>query len=375
MSAFEVAVYGATSAGVAAAVAAAEGGARTVLVEPGRHLGGMTSGGLGYTDVGDVRALGGAAARLRADIAEHYGTAPGHYAGPEPHVAEAIFRRWLEEAGVDVVFGARLTGVETVRHAHGRELRSFTVTGGERIQAGVFVDASYEGDLLAAAGVPYRVGRENRALYGERFALEALKTDYLDILLLHRPDTLVEPDEVALAFDELQSAGKVRAFGVSNQTPGQIELLQRSLSQPLIVNQVQLSITHAPLIAQGVAANMAALDQSISRDNGILDYARLHDIVLQAWSPFQKGFFDGVFLGDRENYAELNDVIDELAQKYDVTPTAIAVAWITRHPAGMQVVLGTTNDQRVRDSAAGSEIPLTREEWYRLFTSAGHILP
>jgi len=206
-------------------------------------------------------------------------------------------------------------------------------------------------------------------------SLEALKTDYLDILLLHRPDTLVEPDEVALAFDELQSAGKVRAFGVSNQTPGQIELLQRSLSQPLVANQVQLSITHAPLIAQGVAANMAGLDQSISRDNGILDYARLHDIVLQAWSPFQKGFFDGVFLGDRENYGELNDVIDELAQKYDVTPTAIAVAWITRHPAGMQVVLGTTNDQRVRDSAAGSEIPLTREEWYRLFTSAGHILP
>lgn len=206
-------------------------------------------------------------------------------------------------------------------------------------------------------------------------SLEALKTDYLDILLLHRPDTLVEPDEVALAFDELQSAGKVRAFGVSNQTPGQIELLQRSLSQPLIANQVQLSITHAPLIAQGVAANMAGLDQSISRDNGILDYARLHDIVLQAWSPFQKGFFDGVFLGDRENYADLNDVIDELAEKYRVTPTAIAVAWITRHPAGMQVVLGTTNDQRVRDSAAGSEIPLTREEWYRLFTSAGHILP
>ena len=206
-------------------------------------------------------------------------------------------------------------------------------------------------------------------------SLQALHTDYLDILLLHRQDTLMEPDEVALAFDELQSAGKVRAFGVSNQTPGQIELLQRSLSQPLIANQVQLSITHAPIIAQGVAANMAALDQSIDRDNGILDYARLHDIVLQAWSPFQKGFFDGVFLGDREDYAELNDAIDELAAKYEVTPTAIAVAWITRHPAGMQVVLGTTNEQRVRDAAAGSEIPLTRPEWYRLFTAAGHTLP
>jgi predicted oxidoreductase len=206
-------------------------------------------------------------------------------------------------------------------------------------------------------------------------SLEALRTDYLDLLLLHRPDTLVEPEEVAAAFDELEQAGKVRAFGVSNHTPGQIELLKRWVKQPLVANQVQLSITHAPLIAQGVAANMAGLDQSIVRDDGLLDYSRLHDITLQAWSPFQKGFFDGVFLGDRAEYAELNDVIDELAAAYHVTPTAIAVAWITRHPARMQVVLGTTNEQRVRDSAAGSEIPLTREEWYRLFRAAGHTLP
>ncbi|MGO4595673.1 FAD-dependent oxidoreductase [Leifsonia sp. 2TAF2] len=166
----DVVVYGATSAGVAAAVAAAEAGVRTLLVEPGGHLGGMTSGGLGYTDVGDVRALGGAAARLRADIAEHYGTAPGHYAGPEPHVAEGIFRRWLEQAGVDVLFHARLTGVETVEGRDGREVRAITVTSGERIDAGVFIDAGYEGDLLSEAGVPYRVGREDRSLYGERFA-------------------------------------------------------------------------------------------------------------------------------------------------------------------------------------------------------------
>ncbi|MFF1632453.1 aldo/keto reductase family oxidoreductase [Leifsonia sp. NPDC058248] len=206
-------------------------------------------------------------------------------------------------------------------------------------------------------------------------SLAALRTDFLDVLLLHRPDTLVEPDEVAAAFDTLLAAGKVRNFGVSNHTPGQIELLKRSVNQPLVVNQVQLSITHAPLIAFGVASNMAALDQSIDRDNGILDYCRLNDITLQAWSPFQKGFFNGVFLGDRENYAGLNDAIDELAAAYGVTPTAIAVAWITRHPAQMQVVLGTTNASRVRDSAAGSDIPLTRTEWYRLFTAAGYILP
>ena len=206
-------------------------------------------------------------------------------------------------------------------------------------------------------------------------SLKALNTPYLDILLLHRPDTLMEPDEIAAAFDELQSSGKVRNFGVSNQTPGQVELLKRSVTQPLPFNQVQLSITHSPLIAQGVAANMAGLDQSIDRDLGILDYARLNDITLQAWSPFQRGFFDGVFLGDRENFAELNDVLEELAAKYAVTPTGIAVAWITRHPANMQVVLGTTKPERVIESAAGSEIPLTRQEWYRLFTAAGHILP
>jgi predicted oxidoreductase len=206
-------------------------------------------------------------------------------------------------------------------------------------------------------------------------SLAALKTDYLDLLLLHRPDALVEPDEVAAAFDALHSAGKVRQFGVSNHTPGQIELLAASLNQPLVVNQVQLSITHAPLIAAGVSANMAGLDQSIDRDNGILDYCRLKGITLQAWSPFQKGFFDGIFLGDRQNYAELNDVIDELASTYDVPTAAIAVAWITRHPANMQVVLGTTKIDRVRDSAAGSDVPLTRPEWYRLFTAAGHVLP
>lgn len=206
-------------------------------------------------------------------------------------------------------------------------------------------------------------------------SLAALQTEYLDILLLHRPDALVEPDEVAAAFDLLQSSGKVRNFGVSNETPGQVELLKRSVKQPLAFNQVQLSITHAPLIAAGIAANMAGLDQSIDRDNGILDYSRLNDITLQAWSPFQKGFFDGVFIGDRENFGPLNDALDEIASAHGVTPTGIAVAWITRHPANIQVVLGTTKPERVAQSAAGADVRLSREEWYRLFTAAGHKLP
>ena len=206
-------------------------------------------------------------------------------------------------------------------------------------------------------------------------SLTALRTDYIDVLLLHRPDALVEPEEVAKAFDELHTAGKVHHFGVSNHTPGQVELLKKFVTRPLAFNQVQLSITHANVITQGLAANMGGLDQSIDRDNDILNYSRLHDITPQAWSPFQKGFFDGVFLGDREQYAELNDVLEELASAHGVTPTGIAVAWITRHPAHFQVVLGTTNPQRVRDSAAGSDVELSREEWYRVLTAAGHTVP
>lgn len=206
-------------------------------------------------------------------------------------------------------------------------------------------------------------------------SLKALRTSYIDVLLLHRPDALVEPDEVARAFDELEAAGKVRAFGVSNHTPRQIDLLRTAVTQPLVANQLQLSITHSPIIAQGIAANMAGEEQSVVRDGGgIVEYCRINGITVQAWSPYQAGFFDGVFLGN-PNHAELNEVIDRLAAKYDVTPTAIATAWITRHPAHMQVVLGTTTPQRVTDAAAGADIELTRPEWYELFRVGGHIVP
>lgn len=206
-------------------------------------------------------------------------------------------------------------------------------------------------------------------------SLAALRTDRLDVLLLHRPDALVEPEEVARAFDDLESAGKVKAFGVSNHTPRQIDLLRTAVRQPLVANQLQLSITHAPIIAQPVAANMAGHAQSVVRDGGgIVEYCRINGITIQAWSPFQDGFSHGVFLGNPE-YAELNAVIDRLAAAHDVTPIAIATAWITRHPAGMQVVLGTTTPQRVQDAAAGADIELTRPDWYELFRAGGHLLP
>jgi len=206
-------------------------------------------------------------------------------------------------------------------------------------------------------------------------SLEALRTDYIDIPQQHRPDALVEPEEVARAFGDLAAAGKVRAFGVSNQTPGQIDLLRKHVRQPIAADQLQLSITHAPIIAQGVATNMLAQDQSISRDGGgIVDYCRLHDITSQAWSPFQAGFFTGVFFGTPD-CPELNAVIDRLAAAYDLPPIAIATAWITRHPAQMQVVLGTTSPDRVAAAALGSDLQFTRPEWYELLQAAGHMLP
>lgn len=224
------------------------------------------------------------------------------------------------------------------------------------------------------ANGPYFDFSYERIMASVEGSLRALGTDYLDILLLHRPDALVEPEEVARAFDDLAEAGKVRAFGVSNHTPAQIELLRRWVRQPIVANQVQLSITHAPIVAQGTAMNMAGLDQSLDRGLGVLDYCRLHDITIQAWSPFQAGFFTGTFLGSPD-HPELNAVIDRLAGTYDVPPIAIATAWITRHPAHMQVVLGTTTPDRVAGAAQGSDLPLTRAEWYELFRAAGHLVP
>lgn len=206
-------------------------------------------------------------------------------------------------------------------------------------------------------------------------SLSALGTDYIDILLLHRPDALMEPPEVAAAFDQLWHQGKVHHFGVSNSTPGQIELLRRWLPQPIMANQVQLSITHCPIIASGIASNMANLDQSLERGAGLVDYCNLNHITLQAWSPFQAGFFTGSFLGDRENYGPLNEVIDRLAAEYQVQPIAIATAWILRHPAKMQVVLGTTQPARVKAAAAATSFELTRPQWYELFRAAGHMVP
>jgi Predicted oxidoreductase len=273
-----------------------------------------------------------------------------------------------KDAGIDFIDHANIYG-PTLHECERRWAEAMQLTPSERegvtiqTKAGIIkddhcFDFSYDNLVTSVNG-----------------SLEALGTDYIDILLLHRPDALVEPEEVARAFDELQTAGKVRYFGVSNHTPAQIELLKKYVKQPLVANQLQLSITHAPIIAQGLAANMQGVEQSIVLDGGgLLDYCRLNDITIQAWSPMQAGFFTGPFLGS-DKYPELNAVIDRLAAKYGVPPIAIATAWITRHPANMQVVLGTTSPERVTGAAQGSDIPFTHSEWYELLRAAGYEVP
>jgi predicted oxidoreductase len=204
-------------------------------------------------------------------------------------------------------------------------------------------------------------------------SLKRLRTDHLDVVLLHRPDALVEPEEVAEAFTVLETSGKVKYFGVSNQNPMQIELLCKFVKQKIHFNQLQLSITNTGMIDAGINVNMQ-IDQSINRDGSILDYCRLKDIIIQPWSPFQYGFFEGAFL-DNPKFPELNQKIDAIAKDKGVTNTAIAIAWLLRHPAHMQPILGTTNPDRVKDSCQASGITLTREEWYQIYLAAGNKLP
>jgi predicted oxidoreductase len=204
-------------------------------------------------------------------------------------------------------------------------------------------------------------------------SLKRLRTDYVDVLLLHRPDALVEPEEVAAAFDLLQNSGKVRNFGVSNQNPMQIELLTKYVKQKIIFNQLQFSITNTGMVNAGINVNME-VDGSIDRDGSILDYCRLKEITIQPWSPFQFGFFGGVFLNN-DKYPELNQKIDAIAADRGVTNTAIAIAWILRHPAHMQPIVGTTNPARLRDICKASGVTITRQEWYEIYLAAGNKLP
>ena len=219
-----------------------------------------------------------------------------------------------------------------------------------------FYDASYEHVISAAEG-----------------CLKRLNMDSIDVLLLHRPDALMEPDELAEAFMRLKKEGKVRFFGVSNENAGQMALLNRYMPGEITIDQMQFGLCHTPMVDEGINVNMHS-SHALSKDAGTLNYCRLNDITIQAWSPFQYGFFEGPFVGN-EKFAELNKALSEIAEKYASTPTAIAGAWILRHPADMQMISGSMNPARAKEICSGADIRLTREEWYRLYLAAGNPLP
>jgi predicted oxidoreductase len=278
-----------------------------------------------------------------------------------PAQADMLVRTSLDE-GVDFFDHADIYGGGRCEEVFGDVLvRTPSLRGRLWIQSKVgirkgFFDFSKEHILEAVDGI-----------------LKRLRTDHLDSLLLHRPDALVEPEEVAEAFTALEKSGKVRFFGVSNQNPAQIELLAKHVPQRIQANQLQLGPAYSPMIDAGMHVNMTDA-ASVDHGGGILDYCRLKGITIQPWSPFQYGFFKGVFLGSPE-YPELNREVDALAKSRRVPPSAIAIAWLLRHPACFQPIVGTSDPAHLRDLCAAAKVELSRPEWYAIWRAAGNTLP
>ncbi len=204
-------------------------------------------------------------------------------------------------------------------------------------------------------------------------SLKRLNIDTLDLLMLHRPDALVEPQEVAEAFDILQSQGKVKNFGVSNQKPMQIELLKTAVKQPLLTNQLQFGVAHTGMVDSGFSVN-TKFSESVDHDDSILEYSRVNNMTIQAWSPFQHGMIEGVIFNNPK-YENLCNMLKTVGEEHNISPSAAAIAWILRHPANMQAIVGTTNIERIADFATAGDVVLTREQWYRLYHAAGNNIP
>lgn len=204
-------------------------------------------------------------------------------------------------------------------------------------------------------------------------SLRKMKLDYLDCLLLHRPDALMENEEVAGAFDKLFNEGKVKNFGVSNFKPMQIEYLKKAVNVPLVINQLQFGLAHTGMIDSGIHVNMKT-EASFDHDGSVLEYSRINDMTVQAWSPFRNGTKKEFIIGNPE-LPEMNECLNKFALIYDKSPSAVALAWILRHPANMQVIIGTTKTARLLDMCTADEIEMSREEWYEIYRSAGNIIP
>ncbi len=279
----------------------------------------------------------------------------------EPAQAEKLLNTAMEE-GINLFDNADIYGGGKSEEVFGKSVKALGVRENILIQtkcgirSGLY-DFSKEHIMEAVDG-----------------SLKRLGTDYIDILLLHRPDTLMEPEEVAEAFENLYKKGKVRYFGVSNQNPMQMELLQKYLPYKIAANQLQLSLTNSSMIDAGFNVNME-INPALDRDGGVLEYCRLKNITIQAWSPLQYGVFEGTFIDNEEKFTELNNKLQDFADAKGITKAAVACAWILRHPAKIQVIAGTTSPEHLTELCKASDITLSREEWYELYRAAGNRLP
>lgn len=276
--------------------------------------------------------------------------------------------------GVNFIDSADIYGVGRSEETFGEALKRSGINRNDLIiqsKGGIILDPNKsEGETVFGQRYDFSKSHLIEAVDG---ILKRMQIDYLDFFLLHRPDALMEPDQIAAAFDELQAAGKVRHFGVSNFNPMQVELVQSAVSQRLMINQLQFGVMHSGPVDFGLHTNMSDAG-SVNHDGEILDYSRLHKITIQAWSPYQYGMFEGPFI-DNPKFPELNAKLQELADAKGVTKNAIATAWILRHPANMQVILGSMNVQHLQESIAGADVALTKQEWYDVYLAAGNTLP
>ncbi|GAX08495.1 aldo/keto reductase [Secundilactobacillus silagincola] len=280
----------------------------------------------------------------------------------------------VTDKGVNFIDSADIYGGGKSEEIFGQALKQSGVKREDLIiqsKGGIVLDPKRShGDLVFGQRYDFSKQHLIEAVDG---ILKRMGIDYLDFFLLHRPDALMEPDQIAAAFDELQAAGKVRHFGLSNCNPMQVELIQSAISQKLMVNQLQFGVMHTGPIDFGLHVNMSD-DRSVNHDGEIIEYSRLHNMTIQAWSPYQYGMFEGPFI-DNPKFPELNKKLQELADAKGVTKNAIATAWILRHPANMQVILGSMNQDHLKESIAGADVELTKQEWYDVYFAAGNTLP
>lgn len=277
-------------------------------------------------------------------------------------------------AGVNFIDSADIYGVGKSEEIFGEALKKSGIKREDLIiqsKGGIILDPNKsDGEVVLGQRYDFSKAHLIEAVDG---ILERMQIDYLDFFLLHRPDALMEPDEIAAAFDQLQASGKVRHFGLSNCNPMQVELIQSAISQRLLVNQLQFGVMHTGPIDFGLHTNMSDAG-SVNHDGEIIEYSRLHNMTIQAWSPYQWGAFQGPFI-DNPKFPELNKALQSLATAKGVTKNAIATAWILRHPANMQVILGSMNEQHLKESITGADVELTKQEWYDIYMAAGNTLP